>query len=436
MSSRCLLSAGSNAHGQLGHSGDEDSYSFFPCRFLGAPSGSLPSGTEQILSVATGANHTMVLLELEDPTSASGLRTELWGCGDSRQGQLGWKYQESSLVHGKDVFQKLDLPLESEGLAEYGIASVATGWETSYLVLRSQSPDKGDVLVSFGSNDFGDLGVGPLPAKPRPGSVLAREIHLVTFDHIIIQGKPLADFGVFRISSIAASQHHIAAVLDFKDLKVLVGWGAARQSQIGPPPVANPARRGQKASTFIDRPRVISLDVSDIHDVHVGSQHTLVRTSSGCLVGLGSNRKGQLDVTSFDHVTTVACTWNGSYAILETPDGQHEIHGVGQNTHGQLGRGQGDVVTTTSRIHFPSNLKDTLRASKLSCGTEHVLTLWTGRDGAEVWGWGWNEHGNLGLGDTRDVDKPTKVWPGETTSGRAVDVWTGSGTSWILVSTA
>ncbi|KAH6911164.1 regulator of chromosome condensation 1/beta-lactamase-inhibitor protein II [Coprinopsis sp. MPI-PUGE-AT-0042] len=432
MSSLCLLSAGSNAQGQLGHSGDDDSYSFLPCRFLDAPSGSLPPGTQRILSVATGANHTMVLLEIEDLMSTIGQRREVWGCGDSRQGQLGLKYQESSRVHGTDVFQKLDLPLESEGLGEYELASIAAGWETSYLVLHPPSPGKADVLVSFGSNDFGDLGVGLLPAKQRSGSVRKKEVHHVTFDHIAIEGKPLSDFGAFNISSVAASQHHVAAILDFGETKVLVGWGAARQGQIGPPPIADATRGGQKG----DRPRAIPLDVSDIHDVHVGSQHTLVRTSSGRAIGLGSNRKGQLDLPRVDHVAAVGCTWNGSYALLGDVNGQTEIHGVGKNTHGQLGRGQGDSAPATPQIQFPTSLNARLRASKLSCGTEHVLTLWKGRDDTEAWGWGWNEHGNLGLGDTQDVYGPTKVWPNEQTSGRAVDIWTGSGTSWVLVNTA
>ncbi|KAJ7360882.1 hypothetical protein DFH08DRAFT_360705 [Mycena albidolilacea] len=39
----------------------------------------------------------------------------------------------------------------------------------------------------------------------------------------------------------------------------------------------------------------------------------------------------------------------------------------------------------------------------------------------EVWDWGWNEHGDLGVGTTENVSIPVKIWPREAreaTSGR------------------
>ncbi|KAG1727899.1 hypothetical protein EDB19DRAFT_1748741 [Suillus lakei] len=59
----------------------------------------------------------------------------------------------------------------------------------------------------------------------------------------------------------------------------------------------------------------------------------------------------------------------------------------------------------------------------------------SGSSDMEVWGWGWNEHGNLGLGHTDDVLKPIKIWPagGHALDGRIVQVWAGNGTSWILL---
>ena len=78
------------------------------------------------------------------------------------------------------------------------------------------------------------------------------------------------------------------------------------------------------------------------------------------------------------------------------------------------------------------------RVERLVCGSEHVVCL-VEREGdvgrREVWGWGWNEHGNLGVGHTEDVDAPVRVWPpaGETASAEVVDLWAGCGTSWVLV---
>ena len=57
----------------------------------------------------------------------------------------------------------------------------------------------------------------------------------------------------------------------------------------------------------------------------------------------------------------------------------------------------------------------------------------------EVWGWGWNEHGNLGLGHKQDISRPSFIWPndilygGDSSSEKLIGVWAGCATSWIAV---
>ena len=60
------------------------------------------------------------------------------------------------------------------------------------------------------------------------------------------------------------------------------------------------------------------------------------------------------------------------------------------------------------------------------------------RANVEIWAWGWNEHGNLGLGHTEDVQLPLRIsMPDADTSASEVKfkgiagVWAGCGTSWI-----
>lgn len=53
----------------------------------------------------------------------------------------------------------------------------------------------------------------------------------------------------------------------------------------------------------------------------------------------------------------------------------------------------------------------------------------------KVWGRGWNEHGNLGLGYRVDVPTPVRLWPpsypGERVSS-IQGIWaSGMATSWI-----
>ncbi|TFK21559.1 RCC1/BLIP-II [Coprinopsis marcescibilis] len=432
-----LLSAGSNAHGQLAHSSNEDSHTFLPCQFLGSPANKLPSNATQLLDVATGANHTLILLQLSPVNDKPGGRRirEVWGCGDGRAGQLGRKYQEFldvARASGKpfqtDVFRKLELDLEAEGLEGYEPKAISAGWETSYITLSTSNGNMSDVLVSFGSDDFGDLGIGGL-AK-RKGKEARKELNRIDFSHL------LPDGALVSIVGLSANQHHVVVHIRAGEKGWVVGWGAARHGQIGVPPTV-----GSKPAPTVGKPQLMM--VEDMNDpfvsLSVGSQHSVLLRSSGKLVGLGSNRKGQLDVVHLENVKAVSCTWNGTFALVEK-DTTWRVHGTGSNTHGQLGRGIGSSNEGQSEhIHFRS-MSDGAQPVLLSCGTEHVFVSLTmeredicGSQSDQVWGWGWNEHGNLGMGHTDDRHEPVRIFPKESgEAGRLAGIWTGSGTSWIL----
>ncbi|KAF8961989.1 hypothetical protein BDZ97DRAFT_2059843 [Flammula alnicola] len=52
----------------------------------------------------------------------------------------------------------------------------------------------------------------------------------------------------------------------------------------------------------------------------------------------------------------------------------------------------------------------------------------------QVWEWGWNEHGNLGMSHTEDAPTSVKLWPPPGDDEKVLNVcgiWAGSGTSWI-----
>ena len=86
MVSLSLLSAGSNARGQLATGDVEDAHTFTPCNFVDCTPGTLPEAAASVLQIACGANHTLVLLSRKEGG------TELWGCGDGSKGQLGPSY--------------------------------------------------------------------------------------------------------------------------------------------------------------------------------------------------------------------------------------------------------------------------------------------------------------------------------------------------------
>ncbi|KAJ7194757.1 regulator of chromosome condensation 1/beta-lactamase-inhibitor protein II [Mycena pura] len=392
-----LLSAGSNAHGQLSNTSVDDSHLFSPCSFLGGQPGALPAG-RKLLHLTFGANHTLALLEV-----TADRKTELWGCGDGKSGQLGLSYNAGATMN-TTVFRPLQFSFEQNDLAGYLPRLVEASWETTYVVLSCE--DKPDVLISMGANDFGDLGIG---AK-RAGKLPAKDFHVVGFDHLL---DASVDKASLVMESLASGQHHVIVKLKTASRDLVVGWGTSRHGQLGD--VEKP---------FLSAPAIISTHKPDdpLLFAALGHQHTVFLHSSGTVSSFGSNRKDQLEgIGAVADVQVVDCTWNGTY--IRTGDGPiWELLSAGHNAHGQLGRG-GD--------------HDLGRLLQFVCGSEHVLAsfLVPGPDATtEVWGWGWNEHGNLGLGTTTDVHIPVKLWPLESSqaSHRHIRIWAGSGTSWIF----
>ncbi|EPQ60060.1 RCC1/BLIP-II protein [Gloeophyllum trabeum ATCC 11539] len=423
-----LLCAGSNAYGQLSTGGTEDRH-----RFSSVLPG-LPTNTKRILSVSCGANHTLVLLETLNEAGSNS--TELWGCGDGRRGQLGPSYDKDGGPW--TTLRPIDLDLKRQGLDAYTLRLASTSWETSYLVLST--PGKDDVLLSMGSNDYGDLGVGIFDAESQK----SQACHEVRFNHVL--GSEWAARTI-RIEALATGLHHVIALLGGDDsrrgIQIVAGWGMSRHGQLGHatnPPIRSPA--------FISIPCLVASDAAlgRVIAAGLGHQHTALLHDSGRVTALGSNRKGQLaGIERWRDVKSVGCTWNGTYAVVQRSDQTH-ILACGDNRKGQLGYQDG----ADSSIPSPFT-SVTHRLLNMACGSEHVLCLfetrasvssdWSdqSRTGTEVWGWGWNEHGNLGLGNTEDVPQPVKIWPPRSEEeesapdGKVLSIWAGCATSWIAV---
>ncbi|KAH9948217.1 regulator of chromosome condensation 1/beta-lactamase-inhibitor protein II [Amylocystis lapponica] len=405
MPSQFVLAAGSNAHGQLATGTRDDVHIFTASNFVGHPPGAVPSGTT-LSQLACGANHTLALL-----SSPQG--TELWGAGDGRRGQLGPSYtsdiRSASSATGTDTtagFRPLALEahIEHLGLRGCAVRCIAAGWETSYVVLSSA--ERSDVLLAMGANDFGDSASARRrslhPARRPARSPLAGHAGGCRLD---------AHNRVSRSRTAPRTGRAKATRQDGSTHMLVVGWGASRHGQLGAAPSAS-----ARSPAFYATPRIMLLPPSWQRP---GSQHTVLLHSSGRLAGLGTDRKGQLaGIGALEDVRAVACAWNGTYALVE-PAGQDgwSVLAAGSHMRGQLGR--------------PMEVEaGALAARACFC----LVTLEP--DVREVWGWGWNEHGNLGVGSTEDVPLPVRLWPSMSEGGRdgqVMDVWCGCGTSWIVI---
>ena len=121
------------------------------------------------------------------------------------------------------------------------------------------------------------------------------------------------------------------------------------------------------------------------------------QTGSGRTDGIGSSNRVLTDVVS------VACGASHTAAIRK--DGTLWLWG--SDTYGEIGTGgkvngsteSGEPVQTE-----PVQVMEDVAA--VSCGANYTAAVKT--DGT-LWTWGWNESGTLGLGNTRNRNKPTQV---------------------------
>jgi len=157
---------------------------------------------------------------------------------------------------------------------------------------------------------------------------------------------------------------------------------------------------------------VEGLDAHVITGVACGSHYTLVKNEWGEIFAWGSNSKGQLGfdtqgqivqipkmikTLATKHVIQVAC---GQYhSLVLTNVG--ELYSWGCNSHGQLGLG-----TTGSPEKMPCQIKSLqgIPIAFIACGGNHSFAV--SRSGA-VFSWGKNSFGQLGLGDMKDRPYPT-----------------------------
>ncbi|EMD32622.1 hypothetical protein CERSUDRAFT_161588 [Gelatoporia subvermispora B] len=425
-----LFSAGSNAKGQLATGDCEDAHTWTPSVFDGHYPGALPSHQHRITNIACGANHTLALLD----SGGGGL--ELWGAGDGSKGQLGPSYMADARDGDSTaIFRQLDLRQDEHGLQGYTPRLSAAGWETSYIVLSS--PGRSDAFISMGANDHGNLGVGDIKGKG-----VARPYYVVDLYGglpPVITQQTISES--LHISALHTGPQHVVVAVDILlhgggSRSFILGWGAARHGQLG-----DHSGSG-RPPLFYSTPRIVITksmsELSPTSSIALGNQHTVILRQDGRICGVGSDRKNQLtSLETLEGVSSIGCTWNGTYVVKgEDTDGSFQLLGAGSNNKGQLGRPTPAAKSTLGPVQFPFSGR--CRPVKLACGSEHVLCLVDFPDGraSEVWGWGWNEHGNLAVGSTEDLSTPRRLWPPDPVdvcASRAVDIWAGCGTSWIVV---
>ncbi|XP_076831360.1 putative E3 ubiquitin-protein ligase HERC4 [Brachyhypopomus gauderio] len=171
-------------------------------------------------------------------------------------------------------------------------------------------------------------------------------------------------------------------------------WGDASKGQLG-----IPCSNGN-----VSVPTFVNLFPEQVLYISCGEHHTLFLMLSGRVMSCGRNSKGQLGrakikdtqlpvIEGLGGVAAIACGQEHSLALCESG----QVFSWGGGGEGQLGTISSVAKSTKpGLIQIPSPLP--IPVVQVACGNFHSLAL---SKGGEVFAWGQNKYGQLGLG--RDV---------------------------------
>ncbi len=300
------------------------------------------------VAIAAGSEHTLALKS--DGT--------VWSWGRNDNGQLG--------IGSQSPTSTPRTPVQVSGLAN--MVAIAAGQDFSAAL-------RGDGTVwTWGGNGRSDLGDNSGTRQTLPVRVTTLPTNIV---------------------AIAAGDLHMLA-LDATG--TVWAWGQNSRGEIGD---------GSSAFTR-DLPVALS-SLANITSIGAGAEHSLARQVGGAVFAWGKNQDGQIgDSTRSDRnapvrvaqlAASVAAAGGSAFSIALKADGT--LSAWGYNFFGQLGNGGSATSTTT-----PAPVSTLSGVSAVSAGDNHVLAL---RNDGQVWAWGGNGQGALGVPQVVGSATPVQV---------------------------
>lgn len=332
----------------------------------------------RLLTASTSASHSAFV-------RADGT---LFTCGHATSGQLGL----SSLAPAAE-------PTPVPGLPR--VAAVACGARHT-LALSAEG-----VVYAFGANSHGQLGCPGAPphlTRPAPVDALLRAGH--------------------RVVAVAAGDDFSVAVCD---AGAVYTWGCADQGRLGHgPPAAGPGLVGflLRDSTAAEHsPRLVrGLAGVKVAAVFAGKHHVVAVDQAGKAYSWGSGRHFQLgtgDEADVSEPVEAMRDLGAARVRKVAPGGMHSlvltacgrVYAVGQNEHGCLGLGYGNVQRGVSEL---TPVDDMGSATDIAAGWHVSAAVLQERgrssDGLGVVAtWGSGTAGALGNGEIVDHWAPFRI---------------------------
>ncbi|WP_195760232.1 InlB B-repeat-containing protein [Bifidobacterium asteroides] len=217
----------------------------------------------------------------------------------------------------------------------------------------------------------------------------------------------------FTYTQVAVGGSHVLAI---GSDQTIYSWGQNQYGQLGdgstqdrskPQPVKGPDGQPFKAT-----------------QVTAGFTDSAAIDLNGRVYVWGSETNGQNTYSASKLTPTLAKDPNGSdkglkavqvsarYGFLMALDTNGNVYTWGYNNHGQLGNGQSTGKYSTAYVADPAPVPDPKNASKTfkarMISSGEVHALAIGQDGT-AWAWGMNADGQIGDGTLTDRSTPTQV---------------------------
>jgi len=402
---------GSNDNGQLGLGRDSNvSFEWTPRKLTIA----FGNSTRLVKDIAVGSEHCVVVTHSAD----------LWAWGKGQHGQLGT---------GRARNEKE--PVLISAIQPYQVLTCAAGDEHSACIARRDKSYPTE-LFTWGSTENGMLGLGrdqitsrQVPArvtleggvvaagkkKAKPAASPGIGVRRAQEEGGALSGPLLVACGQSHTAVITGSLEHLDRSSLWDDSKEMCrlwtcggGWygklGLCNQDNYYQPMMVGVGKTGVAAQN-----RFALLNVS-VKSVSCGTYHTSMVSKSGELYQWGRDTrvcepehllapKKNTSIEAQHKVANAICGEFHTFVVLETG----EVWVWGENNHGQLGIGRSrrlEIQTPEQAKFAPGVINCGLRGA-MATGPTHAVGLFAN---GEVWGWGNQSCGRLGLED-KDQNK-------------------------------